>query len=202
MSDVVKPHGGELVDRFVAAADADALRARAASLPRIVLDAREQADLELIATGAVSPIRGFLRQADYTRVVSDLRLAEGTVWPLPLTLAVDDETRAQLGEAAALYDGTGRLWGVIDVAEIYQRDPLVESQGVYGTTDEKHPGVAYLLQRPRWLVGGEVSVLPLPQDLPFAQYRFTPRELRGTARGDLPCPRPQELRHHAPDRRA
>ena len=126
--------------------------------------------------------------------------------------------------AAALYDGTGRLWGVIDIAEIYQRDPLVESQGVYGTTDEKHPGVAYLLQRPRWLVGGEVSVLPLPQDLPFAQYRFTPRELRakiaarershaagrlprrhalcGTARGGLPCPRPQELRHHAPDRRA
>ncbi len=185
MSDVVRPHGGELVDRFVSQADEGALKARAATLPRLVLDAREQADLELIATGAVSPIRGFLGEADYTRVVADLRLADGTVWPLPLTLAVDDEARAQLGDAAALYDSDGRLRGVIDIAEIYQRDPLVESEGVYGTTDESHPGVAYLLQRPRWLVGGDVTALPLPSDLPFAQYRFTPRELRAkiAARG-------------------
>lgn len=183
MSHVVRPHGGELIDRFVA--DESALEAEAAALPRIVLDAREQADLELIATGAASPIRGFLGQADYARVVSELRLADGTVWPLPLTLAVDDETRALLGQSAGLYDANGRLWGVIDIAEIYQREPLAESQAVYGTTDESHPGVAYLLQRPGWLVGGEVRVLPLPGDLPFARYRLTPRALRAeiAARG-------------------
>ena len=178
MSDVITPHGGELVDRFVSGDAAAALTARAAALPRIVLDAREQADLELIATGAASPIRGFLGSKDYERVLADLRLADGTVWPLPLTLAVDHERSAELVEAAALYDANGRLWGVIDVAEIYERDPVAESEAVYGTSDPSHPGVAYLLQRPRTLVGGEVTVLPLPDDLPFAQYRFTPRALR------------------------
>ena len=178
MSDLVTPHGGVLADQIVTGADADALAARAAALPRIVLDARELADVELIATGAVSPIRGFLGRADYQRVVAEMRLADGTVWPLPLTLAVDEQTAAGLGEAAGLYDAAGRLWGVIDIDDIHQRDPLAESQGVYGTTDEAHPGVAYLLQRPRWLVGGTVRALPLPDDLPFAQYRLTPRQLR------------------------
>lgn len=179
MSDLVKPHGGELVNRIVEGDDAAAaLRARAASLPTIVLDGREQADLELIATGAASPLRGFLTRPDYTRVVEEMRLADGTVWPLPFTLAVDDETRASLGDSAGLVDEAGRLWGVIEIADVFERDPLVEARGVYGTTDESHPGVAYLLQRPRWLVGGDVHVLPLPDDLPFREYRLTPRELR------------------------
>src|SRR5690606_33567329 len=178
MSDLVRPHGGELVNRIVEGDAAAAVKARAASLPRIVLDGREQADLELIATGAASPLRGFLTRPDYTRVVEEMRLADGTVWPLPFTLAVDEETRAGLGDAAALVDEAGRLWGVIEIAEIFERDPRAEAQGVYGTTDASHPGVAYLLQRPRWLVGGEVHVLPLPDDLPFRQYRLTPGELR------------------------
>ena len=178
MSETVIPHGGVLIDQIVTGAAADALTARAASLPRIVLDAREQADVELIATGAVSPIRGFLGHADYARVLSELRLADGTVWPLPLTLAVDDEKKAELDTAAGLYDSAGRLWAVIDIDEIFERDPAAESEAVYGTADPAHPGVAYLLQRPRWLVGGTVTALPLPADLPFAQYRLTPRQLR------------------------
>ena len=178
MSDVVIPHGGVLVDQIVAGEDADALTARARSLPRIVLDPREQADVELIAVGAVSPIRGFLCRRDYERVLAELRLADDTVWPLPLTLAVDEAKKAELKDAAGLYDANGRLWAVIDIDEIFERDPLAESQAVYGTTDSAHPGVAYLLQRPRWLVGGLVTALPLPDDLPFAQYRLTPRQLR------------------------
>ena len=80
------PHGGRLVDRFVAEGDEVAFALKAERLPRITLDARERADLELIATGAVSPIEGFLGSADYASVVQHLRLADGTVWPLPLTL--------------------------------------------------------------------------------------------------------------------
>ena len=183
MADVVTPHGGVLVNQVVTGADADALIARAATLPRIVLDAREQADVELIAGGAVSPIRGFLGRADYERVVAEMRLADGTVWPLPLTLAVDAAKKAELNGAAALHDAAGRLWAVIDIDEIFERDPVVESEGVYGTSDPAHPGVGYLLQRPRWLVAGTVRVLPLPDDLPFAQYRFTPRQLRAKIAG-------------------
>ena len=174
---LVRPHGGALVNRIVGGADADALRARAASLPRITLDAREQADLELIATGAASPLEGFLGPADYASVLDTLRLADGTVWPLPFTLATDEQGLAA-GSSAALHDASGRLWGVIEVENVFTRDPLEESRKVYGTEDAAHPGVAYLLGRPRTLVGGRVSVLPLPEDLPFAKFRLTPRELR------------------------
>jgi sulfate adenylyltransferase len=177
---MVEPHGGVLIDRFVAAEEAESLSARATGLPRLVLDGREIADLELIATGAASPLVGFLGSSDYASVLERLRLADGTVWPLPFTLAVDEDTRRGLepGAEAALMDGIGRFWGVIAIDEVYEHDPRHEARSVYGTEDSAHPGVAYLLGRPRWLVGGSVRVLPLPADLPFARYRLTPRELR------------------------
>ena len=177
---LVAPHGGRLVDRIVSGGEAATLRRTAATLPQLRLDARELADLELIATGAVSPLSGFLRSDDYHSVVERLRLADGTVWPLPLTLAVPDEARGSVasGASLALLDGSGRTWGTIDVEEVYERDPRHEALHVYGTEDPAHPGVAYLLARPRRLVGGTVSVLPLPTDLPFAAHRLTPRELR------------------------
>jgi sulfate adenylyltransferase len=180
VSSLVTPHGGTLVDRFVTGDGATALSARAAKLPRITLDARELADLELIAIGAASPLTGFTSSADYRSILADTRLANGTVWPFPFTLAVDDATRAQLnvGGHAALYDATGRLWGTIEIADIYARDLAGELAAVYGTDDDKHPGVAYTKSRPATLVGGDVDVLPLPDDLPFAQYRKTPRQLR------------------------
>jgi sulfate adenylyltransferase len=178
LDSLVPPHGGRLVNRIVAVGDAPALRERAAALPRLTLDAREIADLELIATGAASPLTGFLGSADYARVLSDLRLVDGTIWPLPFTLAVDPATAATLKDAAALYDEQGRLWGALSITEIFERDPLAEAQAVSRTTDESHPGVAYLLGRPRTLVAGTVQVLPLPADLSFAAHRFTPTSLR------------------------
>lgn len=174
------PHGGALVDRIVEESAKAALQERARALPRITLDARERADLELIATGAASPLTGFLGRADYESVVEHLRLSDGTLWPLPFTLAVEPETRALLttGGEVGLYDERDRLWAVLSISEIFDRDPVHEARHVYGTEDPSHPGVAYLLQRPRTLVAGEVSVLPLPTDLPFAAQRLTPRALR------------------------
>jgi ATP sulfurylase len=177
---LVEPHGGVLVDRTVGEDGRDGLHARAREVGEIVLDAREAADLELIATGAASPLTGFLGQADYESVLETMRLANGLVWPLPLTLAVDEPQVARLVRdlAAGLYDPAGRLLGLIEVGEVYQRDPLREARLVYGTEDPAHPGVAYLLARPRWLVGGPVVALPPAPDLPFAAYRLTPRALR------------------------
>ena len=177
-SSLVDPHGGVLVDRLVPAADAAAFTARAATLPTFVLDARELADLELIATGAASPLTGFLDSRDYRSVLDRLRLADGTVWPLPFTLAVAEDASVKPGDERALADGNGRLWGVIAVTDVFTRDPLEESRAVYGTEDPAHPGVAYLLSRPRTLVGGSVQVLPLGDDRPFLEYRLSPRELR------------------------
>ena len=180
MSDrtLVTPHGGTLVDRLVPESEAAAFAARAASLPTLPLDAREQADLELIATGAASPLTGFLGKADYQSVLDRMRLSDGTVWSLPFTLAVDEATKVAVGEERGLVDANGRLWGTITITDVFTRDPLVESRAIYGTDEAAHPGVAYLLGRPKQLVGGSVRVLPLGDDRPFLDYRFTPRELR------------------------
>ena len=177
MANLVAPHGGVLINRVLPEDQAAALRARAARLPRVTLDAREVADVELIATGAASPLTGFLGKADYEGVLANMRLADGTVWPLPYTLAVEDPG-FKVGDEVALYDEAGRLWGSLQVSEIYERDPLAEAQAVYRTTDQSHPGVAYLLVRPRTLVAGTLNALPIPTDLPFAKHRFTPAQLR------------------------
>jgi sulfate adenylyltransferase len=180
MGHLVAPHGGTLVDRFLPAEQARAVLARAPALVALALDARELADLELIANGAASPLTGFLNEQDYRRVVHELRLASGTVWPLPLTLAIPDDTRARVavGDDVALTDPAGRLRAVLTVTGLFRRDPLEEAREVYRTTDESHPGVAYLVSRPRWLVAGPVRALPLPEDLPFKNHRLTPSALR------------------------
>ena len=159
--------------------EAARLRASAAHLPQIVLDAREQADLELIGVGAASPLTGFLGEADFHRVVSEMRLANGLVWPMPLTLSVPPDVAGALnvGTQAALVDGGEQLIGVLDVREIFDRDPLEEARGVYGTDDASHPGVAYTLSRPRHLVAGDVHVLG-QRTSAFGPYRLTPAQLR------------------------
>src|SRR5262245_26622793 len=153
---LVEPHGGVLVDRTVGEDGREGVLARARQVGGIVIDAREAADFELIATGAASPLTGFLGRADYESVLETMRLTSGVVWPLPLTLAVDEEQVARLVRelAAGLFDTSGRLLGLIELSEVYERDPLREARLVYGTEDPSHPGVAYLLGRPRWLVGG------------------------------------------------
>src|SRR6267143_1375545 len=150
MPSLVQPHGGTLVDRVVPPTEADAFRAEARALPSLVLDARELADLELIGTGAASPLAGFLGSADYESVLARLRLADGTVWSLPLTLAVSDEDAARLerGAPVALRDAAGRLAGILVVREIHRRDPLAEARVL------------------------------MPDAPPFARHRLSPRELR------------------------
>ena len=125
MSNLVPPHGGTLVDQFVQGADAEALRARAPSLPRITLDARELADLELIATGAVSPITGFLGSKDYTSVLERMRLADGTVWPLPLTLAVTAEVKAALDGRFGTWRPTGAAGAKVFPATVTPSGPKI-----------------------------------------------------------------------------
>ena len=135
-------------------------------MPQITLDARELADLELIATGAASPLVGLPRPRPTT-----VRCWSACAWPTarcgrcpspwPWTTRTRDLLRA--ASEAALGDASGRVWGVIRVEDVFKRDPLEESRAVYGTEDATHPGVAYLLGRPRTLVGGTVRVLPLPE---------------------------------------
>jgi sulfate adenylyltransferase len=170
---LISPHGGTLVNRLVADADAARLAADAAALPAVTLSDKQACDLEMLAIGAFSPLTGFVGQADFERICREMRLADGTVWPIPITLAVDDETRAKLepGGRAALHHRDGTLLAVMDVEEIYAHDKALEIPNVFRTEDDGHPGVAAVKAEGDWLVGGPVHVLTnLPEKEPGEQF--------------------------------
>ena len=176
----IAPHGGKLINRFVAPEKKAALLAEAEKLPRIGLDSRQISDLELIAIGAVSPLEGFMGKADYESVVHKMRLANGLPFSVPVTLAVPSEQAATLapGTKVALTGETGAILAVLTVSETFSYDKQAEAQNVYRTTDEAHPGVAAVLAQPDTLVGGSVEVLELPAHTDFAEYYLTPAQTR------------------------
>jgi sulfate adenylyltransferase/3'-phosphoadenosine 5'-phosphosulfate synthase len=174
-SQLIAPHGGELVDRFVAAAPADV-----AQLPVLALDERAESDLEMIASGAFSPLKGFFNSKDYLRVVREMRLENGLPWPLPITLAASPEATRGLapGSRAALRARDGRLVGVIEVSDLWSPDKDLEAKEVYGTTDEQHPGVATLRSAGSVYIGGEVQVFERPTPTLFPRHDRSPRATR------------------------
>ncbi|MDQ3952827.1 MAG: sulfate adenylyltransferase, partial [Actinomycetota bacterium] len=154
------PHGGALELRS-AGNDKAALVAEAANLPKIEAKSRRVlSDLELLAVGAVSPNRGFMTKDDYSSVVEEMRLANGLAWSLPITLSATDEEAAALskGERAAIVH-EGRPVAIIEVEDVYTYDAQREAELTYKTTDDAHPGVAYLYSQAPNYVGGEVTVL-------------------------------------------
>jgi sulfate adenylyltransferase len=174
------PHGGALIDRALQGNDRERALERAARLPRVTLGPVSLSDLELIGNGAFSPLTGFLRRADYERVVEDMRLADGTVWSIPITLSVDSETAGRLpvGGEVALEDQSGRIVALMELAETYRYDREREALRVFGTADSAHPGVARILAGGEVYLGGDVWVLDGPPDPPFPTYRKTPAETR------------------------
>jgi sulfate adenylyltransferase len=165
---LIRPHGGELVDRTGERPD------DLDSLAAVVLTSREVSDLDMIASGALSPLEGFMGREDYERVVDELRLASGLPWALPVCLAVDE---APQGDRVALADESGRKLAVLEVAEVYDYDKDREAENCFRTTDEAHPGVARLYaQKPKYLAG-RVTVFERPQP-EFAELALDPRDTR------------------------
>jgi sulfate adenylyltransferase len=177
---LIQPHGGQLVNRKVTETERGVWLGKAGELPRVTLNARNEADLELLANGAFSPLEGFLNREDYLRVRDERRLANGLVWSIPVTLAVDAETQASLneGQDVALYARDGRLLAILHLEEIYGYDKQAEAAAVYKTTEEKHPGVAAVYAQGEYLLGGKVSLLEDVNPTAFAQYRLSPRQTR------------------------
>jgi sulfate adenylyltransferase len=173
----IAPHGGKLIDRRVTGGAREALVKVAAGLPRVDLDERQLADLDMIAVGAMSPLGGFLGEKDYKSVVKDMRLADGTPWSLPITLRVDASRAAEIGAKVALY-GEGTLLAVMDVQEKYQGDKKEEAKHVYRTDEEAHPGVAALYGQGDLILGGPVHVVDRFPHADFNEYRMDPADLR------------------------
>ncbi|WP_308636564.1 sulfate adenylyltransferase [Paenibacillus silvisoli] len=176
----IKPHGGVLVNRVASGAERDALLAEAAALPVIVVNTWAVSDLDLIGVGAFSPLTGFLNEADYRSVVERMRLADGTVWSIPITLAVEETKASELstGQRAALVGEDGVVYAVIDIESIYSVDQKIEAVNVFKTDDIAHPGVAKLFGRPNTYVGGPITVLNRPVPEKFNEFYFDPAETR------------------------
>jgi sulfate adenylyltransferase len=169
------PHGGQLVDRRLDAEEASALAS--SPLPSLPLTAAEAADLRALATGAYSPLTGFMGAKEHESVTESMRLPDGTLWSIPVCLGIPDGVRVDDGRLA-LRGEAGELLGVLEVTEVFERDRAAEAELVYGTTDPDHPGVARVLGAPSRAVAGPVQAVVAPLAGPVGERALTPAETR------------------------
>ena len=181
MTHLIEPHGGVLVDGIVEDERAAELKKQSSDWPSWDLTERQICDLELILSGGFSPLRGFMGKADYERVRADMRLADGTLWPIPITLDVTEEAAGGLepGKTLALRDPEGVMLAALHVSEVWRPDLELEAREVFGTTDDTHPGVSYLMNRTNPMyVAGELEGIQLPSHYDYRELRLTPKEVR------------------------
>jgi sulfate adenylyltransferase len=174
------PHGGQLVDRRLDPDEAAALAS--SSLPSLPLTAAEAADLRALATGAYSPLTGFMGAKEHQSVTESMRLPDGTLWSIPVCLGIPDGVRVDAGRLA-LRDEQGRLLGVLEVTELFERDRAAEAELVYGTSDPAHPGVARVLGAPTRAVAGPIEAVVAPLAGPVGARALTPAETRAAFAG-------------------
>lgn len=177
---LIAPHGGRLVDLLVGDEQGAELRAAAGDWKSWDLTPRQLCDLELLLNGAFSPLRGFIGRADFDSVCDGMRLADGTLWPMPILLQVDEARARTLadGDWLALRDPEGTLLAGLQVQEVWPIDRDAKAMAVYGTRDPRHPAVDRLQQAGGWAVGGPVIGLQAPRHYDFLALRATPAELR------------------------
>jgi len=183
--DPIAAHGGgELVDRNAPASEAAALRKHAEGLTTVALSARDSADLEMIASGAFSPLTGFMGEADYVRSRDDLRLANGLPWSIPITLGVEEAVARTLkkGQEVALAAENGARIAILKISEIYQIDRKGEAEAVFGTAEDAHPGAKNVTSTPAWCLGGDITLIADIPGRTFLEYRLEPRATRAKFR--------------------
>ena len=181
MEALIQPYGGELLNLVAAPADAEQLKQASQAFPTWVLNQRQECDLEMLLNGALSPLTGFLNERDYDSVVSNARLANGMLWPMPYYLDVSAEFAEDIsvGDRIALRDAEGFMPAVLTVESIWRPDKAKEADAVYGTTDTSHPGVDYLINKAGEVyLGGGIQGVQLPFHYDFSTLRDTPAELR------------------------
>ncbi len=194
---LISPYGGKLVNLVATGEERQELLARATKLPSVQISARSLCDLELLATGAFSPLDRFMGKADYERVLTEMRLSSGVLFPIPVALPIDESAMPTWGEAITLNDARNNTLAIMQIEEVYHYDPQREARLVLGTTDPKHPLVSEMVRWGKVYVSGALKVINLPVYHDFVELRRTPAEVRAPAgadgqqqRGRLPDPQP------------
>lgn len=172
------PYGGTLVNLVKTGAEREALLELATHLPDVRLSQRSLHDLELLAVGAFSPLDRFMGKADYESVMDNMRLADGTLFPMPITLTVKKEEFPEHAKQVVLRDVRNNSFAIMDIEEVFSWDPQVEAQKVFGTTDPRHPIVSEMIRWGDLCISGKLQVFNLPSYSDFLELRRTPAEVR------------------------
>ena len=176
---LIPPHGGKLVNRILAPDAAGNAQKEAASLAQVPLSAREAGDLEMLAMGAFSPLEGFMGEADFARVCREMRLANGTVWPIPVVLSPADDVAAKISpnqRIALTYEG--QVLATMTVKEKYKHDKALEIPNVYKTEDDAHPGVKIVRGQGSFCLAGAIDVITANPNPEFPEHRLPPAKTR------------------------
>ena len=175
---LISPYGGSLVELKVPDEEVQELKSYASHLPSLQLSERAVCDLELLATGSFSPLDRFMGRADYERVLNEMRLSSGQVFPIPITLPADRSANLGLDQEVALRNSQNELLAILTITEIYQWDSGEFARQVLGTTDVRHPLVAELNRWGQVNISGPMRVLALPRHFDFQELRLTPAQTR------------------------
>jgi sulfate adenylyltransferase len=178
MTKLISPYGGELVNLVVSGDEREALMARAMKLPSIKISMRALCDLELLATGGFSPLNEFMGKADYERVLREMRLTDGTLFPLPITLTANPAELPMVGEEIALRNANNDLIAVLEIDEVFHWDHETEARLAYGTTDARHPMISEMVNWGKVCISGLMKVINLPKYHDFIDLRLTPVQVR------------------------
>jgi sulfate adenylyltransferase len=182
-SKLISPYGGELVNLVASGDQIDELKSTASHLPSLQVSERVLCDLELLAVGGFSPLDRFMSQADFQSVLDTMRLVDGTLFPMPITLPVDEIEGIELGGQVALRDSKNNLLAIMDVEEIYEWDRDETAEKVFGSTDLTHPIVAEMQRWGRYNISGCLQIVQLPEHADFREYRRNPAETREVLEG-------------------
>lgn len=184
MEGLIKPHGGTLVSRILEGKEREDAAQRASGLKKIHLTDREISDLEMISIGALSPLEGFMGSEDYHSVMDTMHMKNGLPWTIPITLSVTaDEAKAlKEGAEVALTDDAGETLAVMTISEIFKHDKEKEAIQVYGTSEDKHPGVKKVCEMGEMLLAGKVSLIKRPVHTNFIEERLDPKDTRALFR--------------------
>lgn len=175
---LIPPYGGKLVNLIVTGDERTAIMEQAIHLPQIQISARALCDLELLAVGAFSPLDRFMGKDDYERVLKEMRLADGTLFPLPITLTVNQEELPTWAEEITLCDARNNIIAVMKIEEVFEWDHDKEAQLALGSTDPRHPLVSEMVRWGKLCISGELKVVDLPLYYDFTELRRTPAQVR------------------------
>lgn len=180
MTNQIKPHGGILINRELSGKEKENAKERAQKLKRLVLSERELCDLEMISSGAMSPLEGFMSQADYEKVLSQKRLKNDLPWTIPVTKSITAEEKEKLSKEkeVVLTDAKNNALAILEVSDIFPHDPKKQAIDIYGTDEATHAGVQQILKMGEFFIGGKISLFQRPVYSDFNEYRMDPKQTR------------------------